>query len=140
MCVFEEITSVEDAGPKCAALDVEDATMRAFVISQILPLHLHNHQVNPLQTRSASNTQQAPIASDWNTSTLCLSSQSPVLLQTAKVLVADANSSNPATTMEVRAVLDPGSQRSYVSTEVQSSLNLKKTRTDRVLGHKDLWE
>ena len=45
MCVFEEITSVEDAGPRCAALDVEDATMRAFVISQILPPHLHSHQV-----------------------------------------------------------------------------------------------
>ena len=88
---------------------------------------------NPLQTRSASNTSQAPITSDRNISTLCISSQTPVLLQTAKVLVMDAKSPNPATAMEVRAVLDPGSQRSYVSTEVRGSLRLKKTRTESLV-------
>ena len=45
----------------------------------------------------------------------------------------DAKSPNPATAMEVRAVLDPGNQRSYVSTEVRGSLRLKKTRTESLV-------
>jgi len=45
----------------------------------------------------------------------------------------DVKSPNPATAMEVRAVLDQRSQPSYVSTEVRDSLRLKKARTESLV-------
>ena len=43
-----------------------------------------------------------------------------VLLQTATIVIQDVN--NPGRTLSVRAVLDCGSQRSYVSTKVRREL------------------
>ena len=65
-----------------------------------------------------------------HTSANCVASQAPILLQTAKMFVKDANESDTSAALEVRAILDPGSQRSYVKTEVQSTLKLEKTRTE----------
>ena len=52
----------------------------------------------------------------------------------------DVKSPNPTTAMEVRAVLDPGSQRSYISTGVQGSLRLKKTHTESLVIKTLIWE
>jgi hypothetical protein len=63
---------------------------------------------------------------------MCLSPHIPVLLQTAKMVIDDA-SRGPVTTMEVRAILDTGSQRSYVKNDVREALNLKHLRSESLV-------
>ena len=65
-----------------------------------------------------------------HTSTNCVISQAPILLQTAKIVVMDADESDTSAALEVRVILDPGSQKSYVKTEIQRALKLEKTRTE----------
>ena len=48
-----------------------------------------------------------------------VSSQTLILLQTARMFVSDANNPDPAAIVEVRAILDPGIQHSYISGDVQ---------------------
>ena len=53
------------------------------------------------------------------TSSVCVNSHTPVLLQTAKATVCYATQPDVAPRVEVRALLDTGSQRSYVTTRLQ---------------------
>ena len=50
----------------------------------------------------------------------------PILLQTARAKVRNAEQRNHGPTVEVRAILDTGSQRSYVTTRVQRALRAGK--------------
>ena len=56
------------------------------------------------------------------TSPVCVNSHTPVLLQTAKATVCDATQPDTAPRVEVRALLDTGSQRSNVTTRLQEAL------------------
>ena len=57
------------------------------------------------------------------TSTLLVNARGPVLLQTARVKLF--NPENPKRSIEVRAVLDTGSQQSYVTKKVKDVLTLR---------------
>ena len=59
--------------------------------------------------------------------TALVGSHTPILLQTAKVTVCGTS---PGSTLEVRAILDPGSQRSYVMTQARELLQLKRVRSE----------
>lgn len=65
------------------------------------------------------------------TQSLCVSSHTPILLQTAKAVVCDVFRGGPQ--LEVRALLDSGSQRSYVTTQVNEALNARKLRSERMV-------
>lgn len=49
------------------------------------------------------------------TAAMYVNLHTPILLQTAKAMVCDTSHPEPTSTMKVRAILDPGSQRSYVT-------------------------
>ena len=66
------------------------------------------------------------------TTAVCLNPHTPVLLQTAMMVIDDA-SQGPVTTMEVRAILDTGSQRSYVKSDIRDALNLKCLRSESLI-------
>ena len=57
---------------------------------------------------------------------LLVNAKGPVLLQTAKVKLF--NPDRPERTVEVRAVLDTGSQQSYTTKKVQDALTLRPLR------------
>jgi hypothetical protein len=61
------------------------------------------------------------------TTTALVGSHTPILLQTAKVTVCGAGL---GPTLEVRAILDPGSQRSYVTSRAREVLQLKRVRSE----------
>ena len=62
-----------------------------------------------------------------------VSSQTLILLQTARMFVSDDNNPDAAATLEVRAILDPVSQRSYISGDVQLVLNLKRDKSGSLI-------
>ena len=64
---------------------------------------------------------------------MLVNSHTPILLQTAKAVVCDATRSGPAPTLEVRAILDLGSQRSYISARVRRALDLRKVRSESMI-------
>ena len=57
------------------------------------------------------------------TSTLLVNTRGPVLLQTARLKLS--NPENPERVIEVRAILDTGSQQSYVTDKVKNALSLR---------------
>ena len=76
-----------------------------------------------------STTAKSPSPQDSvPTSTLYVGSQTPALLQTAKVQLI-----NPASTTSLvvaRAIKDSGSQRTYVTSRIRSRLNLPTIRRE----------
>ena len=67
------------------------------------------------------------------TSSVCVNVHTPILLQTAKAMVSDATQSPPAATVEARAILDTGSQRSYVTTQVRETLSARKSHSELMI-------
>ena len=65
-----------------------------------------------------------------STSSLYIGSQTPILLQTAKLELHHVD--NDATRVQVRAILDAGSQRTYVTCRVKDQLQLQVKRTERL--------
>lgn len=62
-----------------------------------------------------------------------MNSHTPILLQTAKVVVRDAARPQAGPQLEVRAILDSGSQRSYVTARVCDALEAKTSRSERMV-------
>ena len=85
---------------------------------------------DPLHRVSTSNHSQTPslvkICRPLNRilQYRCVTSRTPVLLQTAKTVVY--NPQEPQTKTEVRLISDNGSQRSYISNKVKDSLALNR--------------
>ena len=73
-----------------------------------------------LPSPTEQTTQATP------TSLMCVNSQTPILLQPAKAVLSNPSQLPPLPTLEVRAILDSGSQRSYVTTQICEMLSLKK--------------
>lgn len=88
-------------------------------------------------TTTASNEDTRPSAEGMtrtpSTSAMYVNSHTPILLQTAKVVVCDATHLEPTSSLEVRAILDPGSQRSYVTTHVREKLSLRRIRSESMI-------
>ena len=76
----------------------------------------------------AAGAVQVPV-----TSSMCVNSPTPILLQTAKAIVYDASQPESTSSLEVRAILDLGSQRSYVTVRVQEALNMRKVRSESMI-------
>ena len=79
----------------------------------------------------SSPTEQTTQAT--HTSLMYVNSQTPILLQTAKAILSNPSQLLPLPTLEVRAILNSGSQRSYVTTRVHEMLSLKKIWSDTMI-------
>ena len=64
---------------------------------------------------------------------MCVNSPTPILLQTAKAIVYNASQPESTSSLEVRAILDLGSQRSNVTVHVQEALNMRKVRSESMI-------
>ena len=64
---------------------------------------------------------------------MCVNSPMPILLQTARAVVYDANQPRSTPSLEVRAILDLGSQRSYVTARVREALDMRKVRSESMI-------
>lgn len=79
---------------------------------------------------SKAPTLSTTSASQGTTTNLHVGAQSPVLLQTAKVQLLNLHGDHKNPPIIARAVLDTGSQRTYVTQRVAHSLNLAKLRKE----------
>ena len=70
------------------------------------------------------------ILPDGATATNFSNNSNNILLQTATSVVSNTNNSEKLTT---NLIVDSGSQRSYISSELRQKLNLPKIRTERLL-------
>ena len=82
------------------------------------------------QGTSGGSSSSASAHGDAATPVLYVNTQTPVLLQTVKIRVYDANGSH--STLGVRALLDGGSQRTYVTSRIQKMLSLPTSHTETV--------
>ena len=82
-------------------------------------------QENPPTTTTGLNLS-APSFDPPTVPSLLVNGKGPVLLQTAKAKLF--NPDRPEQTVEVRAVLDTGSQQSYTTKKVQDTLTLRPLR------------
>ena len=81
------------------------------------------------EQRSTSNPQMPSQQQDShptrNTNAMYVNSQTPILLQTARLQLCDPkDSACPPACAEVRAIMDTGSQRTYVTSRVKHTLQL----------------
>lgn len=106
----------------CSRMSREDAKQTSPAVptideSSVRPVTL---QTNP-QTSSLNPNATSFVAPP--TTSMYVSAGKTVLLQTARVLVYNPDA--PQSSLEIRAVLDTGSQRSYVTNQVKDALALK---------------
>lgn len=89
----------------------------------------------PTNTGSAVSDQSTTSARNTPTtsSNMCVNSCATILLQTAKTTVSDASQLNPAPTIEIRAILDTGSQRSYVTTRVKEGIRARTSYSETMV-------
>ena len=78
----------------------------------------------PVSSQTSDNSQTTKEVKPTVTSSLCMNSRTPVLLQTAKTVVCVVRT--PQRTQGARVILDSGSQRSYVTSSLQQLLSLEK--------------
>ena len=102
----------------------------------------HHHAICPRRNESTTNpsTTSGPITEDVNqasgathrpTNVSYVDSQTPILLQTAKLQLYNLDDNvNPPSCIEARAVMDSGSQRTYVTSRLKESLHLPTKRTE----------
>ena len=84
----------------------------------------------PPTTQGASEKSQGGDNSAVPTTTCYVGSQTPILLQTAKLRLVNPNGENPETS--ARAILDSGSQRTYVTSNVRERLKLPAIATETI--------
>ncbi len=82
----------------------------------------------PQSGSSQAGTTHIPV-----TSSMFINSHTPILLQTAKATVCDATQMGATPTAEVRAILDTGSQRSYVTARIRELLGARTTHTETMI-------
>ena len=82
-------------------------------------------------TEGQEGASQASGGAYRPTNVAYVDSQTPILLQTARLqLYSLSNTTSPPTCVEARAVMDSGSQRTYVSSRLRASLQLPTKRTE----------
>ena len=72
-----------------------------------------------------------PAPSSTTITYTCVDSKTPILLQTARSQIGNPSMEQPL--MGARLILDSGSQRTYVTKQVQNTLSLKPLRTETVI-------
>ena len=82
-------------------------------------------QVTWPSTQKTNSTQSSPVLSMY------VSTRTPVLLQTARAQVFQPD--KPCNTMDVRIILDSGSQRSYVENRVREILKLPTEQVETIV-------
>lgn len=80
-----------------------------------------------------AGTVQPGATSTPTTSSMLVDSPTPILLQTAKTVVSDATQIGATPAIEVRALLDTGSQRSYVTERVREALGATPIRSETMI-------
>ena len=81
-------------------------------------------QVTHPSTQKTNSTESSPVLSMY------VSTRTPVLLQTARAQVFQPD--KPSNTMDVRIILDSGSQRSYVENRVRETLELPTEQVETI--------
>ena len=82
-----------------------------------------NEPSNPNNPQTSNQQQESH--PPRQTSAMYVDAQTPILLQTAMLCLCDAKGSAcPPACVEVRAIMDTGSQRTYVTSRVKQSLRL----------------
>ena len=82
-------------------------------------------QVTHPSTQKTNSTESSPVLSMY------VSTRTPVLLQTARAQVFQPD--KPSNTMDVRIILDSGSQRSYVENRVRETLELPTEQVETIV-------
>ena len=85
---------------------------------------------SPANGTQPSSPTETPTTSSSN---MCVNSRATILLQTAKATVCDATQPSSAPTVEVRAILDTGSQRSYATTRVREATQARKSHSELLI-------
>ena len=94
-----------------------------------LMMKTSNNPAPPTPTPANQSQPQPPRSTpQGSTSTMYTGTHVPVLLQTARLQLY--NLDEPTSHVEVRAILDSGSQRTYVTSQVQERLNLPAKRSE----------
>ena len=86
-------------------------------------LQQHIGNIDQKETGSKLNVDAPPFPGKQSTATLCVAAKGTVLLQTAVTSIQ--NPEQPNLNKPVRAVLDLGSQRSYITQKAATSLQLR---------------
>ena len=85
----------------------------------------------PVSSQTSDDSRTTKEVKPTVTSSMCVNSRTPVLLQTAKTVVCDVR--RPQKTQGARVILDSGSQRSYVTSSLQQLLSLEKVGSERMV-------
>ena len=92
---------------------------------------------NPVGPHSVGTRHPAPSGMTQppttSTNNMCVNSRATILLQTAKVTVCDAAQPNCTPTLTTRAILDTGSQRSYVTTRVKEAIQARRSHCESMI-------
>ena len=80
------------------------------------------------QSHVPSGTPHVP-----NISSMCMDSHTPILLQTDKATVYGATQQGCTALLEIRMILDAGSQRSSVTTRVQETFSERKSHSEIII-------
>ena len=67
------------------------------------------------------------------TSSMCVNSHAPILMQTAKATVYDATQQGCTSLLEFRIILDAGRQRSYVTTRILQTFSARKSHYETII-------
>lgn len=99
----------------------------------MLQITLHHHELRTLQNDSLPSglNLQASSFAPVTTAALCSSDEMVVLLQTARTYVYSPM--RPQSRMEVRVLMDGGSQLSYVTNRVKGALSLPTEKQQKKL-------
>ena len=82
-------------------------------------------------TQVSQSSSNVPASGSQNTTNMCVNSQTPVLLQTAKVYLHNPQSDNKSH-VTVMLVMDSGSQRTFLTNRARQTLNLNTLGSERL--------
>ena len=91
--------------------------------TSICDASVNQPQGSPRSVEPSLNPDALPFQSTQTTSTLCSDSLQTVFLQTARAVIHHPR--DPHVSLEVRLILDGGSQKSYISERARGLLNLE---------------
>ena len=111
----------EDAGHPLNATLARENTIQAFV-KRLLPPTRRVRQEPTSVSMSTLNPEAPSYVLNPTTNALCSTKVKSVLLQTARALIY--NPQAPGSRMELRILLDVGSQRSYMTERARRMLNI----------------
>ena len=96
-----------------------------------LSLGTNSSQTTHDLTQVSQSSSNIPASGSQNTTNMCVNSQTPVLLQTAKVYLHNSQNDNKSR-VAVRLVMDSGSQRTFLTNRARQALHLNTLRSERL--------